>query len=100
MRTFERRLRRCVEGGNLTVADLARWFGRPYATVRCWLHDGWEPAGGPITMRRAADKLQRLEDIVGRHGGALADLPMRQRAKELARRLLALKVGWRGGSKR
>lgn len=85
MKTFQQRLRACVESGNLTVADLGRWFGRPYATVRSWLHDGWEPAGGPVTVRRVETKLQRLEGVVSRYGDALADLPMRHRAQELAK---------------
>ncbi len=85
MRTFQQRLRVCVEGGNLTVADLGRWFDRPYATVRCWLHDGWEPAGGPVTRKRAEARLARLEDTVNRLGVALSELPMRQRADKLAK---------------
>ena len=82
---FQRRLLACVERGNLTVSDLARWFGRPYATVRCWLHDGWQPAGGPVTVRRMGERLGRLETVTRRDGRALRELPMRQRAKELVR---------------
>jgi hypothetical protein len=81
--TFQRRLRACVEGGNLTVADLARWFDRPYPTVRCWLHDGWEPAGGPVTVRRTEERLRQLEAFIKRRGKVLAEMPMHQRAHEL-----------------
>lgn len=83
MSTFQQRLRRCVERGNLTVADLCRWFDRPYATVRCWLVAGREPSGGPVTVRRAREKLVALELAV--RDRSLRDLPMRQRAEQLVR---------------
>ena len=82
---FQSRLQRCVERGNLTVADLARWFGRPYATVRCWLVDGWQPAGGPVTIKRMQHRLKLLEATVAQWGRDLRDLPMGQRAKQLVR---------------
>jgi hypothetical protein len=31
--------------GNLTVADLARWLGRPDPTVRGWVQRGLKPMG-------------------------------------------------------
>ena len=80
---FQQRLRRCVERGNLTVSDLARWFDRPYATVRCWFVVGREPAGGPVTARRAYERLAALEQVV--RDQSLRDLPMRQRAERLVR---------------
>lgn len=83
MRTFQQRLRRCVEHGNLTVSDLARWFGRPYATVRDWLVNGREPIGGPVTVRNAWDRLGTLETEVRRHGRELRTLSMRERAMQL-----------------
>lgn len=36
MKSFEQRLNDLMRCGNLRVADLARWFGRPHATVRGW----------------------------------------------------------------
>ena len=81
--TFQQRLARCVERGNLTVADLERWFGRPYATVRSWLVDGWEPGDGPVTRRAALVSLERLERVVSRNAGELQALPMRRRAERL-----------------
>ena len=33
---FRRRLERVLHDGNLTVADLARWFERPYSVVWYW----------------------------------------------------------------
>jgi hypothetical protein len=82
--TFQRRRAACVETGNLTVADLSRWFGRPYATVRTWLYDGFEPSGGPRTRHRMGVRLNRLEAAVRRHGDELNDLPMGRRAERLA----------------
>ena len=79
--TFQQRLQRCRERGNLTVADLARWFDRPYATVRSWLTEGWEPGDGPVTRRRMEDRLVRLEGVV--RAPELRALPMRERAKRL-----------------
>ncbi len=84
MRTFQQRLARCVERGNLTVADLSRWFGRPYQTVRSWLTDGWEPGDGPVTRRYIGVRLARLETVVRRNAIELQKLPMRQRAERLA----------------
>lgn len=84
MRTFQERLRRCAERGNLTVSDLARWFGRPYATVRDWLVNGREPIGGPVTVRTAWDRLDTLETEVRRNGRELRGLSMRDRAMQLA----------------
>lgn len=81
--TFQHRLARCVERGNLTVADLGRWFGRPYATVRSWLLEGWEPGDGPRTRERMLDRLRRLEIAVQAHGHRLRDMPMRDRAEAL-----------------
>jgi len=36
----QKRLLRIMKRGNLTVADLARWFDRPHATVRGWVEGG------------------------------------------------------------
>jgi hypothetical protein len=79
--TFQQRLQRCRERGNLTVADMARWFGRPYATVRSWLNEGWEPGDGPVTRRRMEDRLGRLEGAV--RSADLRQMPMRARAEKL-----------------
>jgi hypothetical protein len=83
MKTFQQRLSRCVERGNLTVADLGRWFGRPYPTVRSWLVQGWEPGDGPLTRERMQARLQELETMLRDHGHRLRDLPMRERAQRM-----------------
>lgn len=43
MVSFQGRLKKCMRNGNLRVADLARWFDRPYTTVREWVLHGREP---------------------------------------------------------
>jgi hypothetical protein len=35
-----KRLRWIMARGNLSVADLSRWFGYPHATVRGWVEGG------------------------------------------------------------
>src|SRR5262249_3210791 len=79
--TFQERLQRCCDRGDLTVADLARWFDRPARTVRSWLTQGWEPGGGPVPRRRMEDRLSRLETVV--RSTELRKLSMRERAERL-----------------
>jgi len=81
--TFRKRLQRCIDRGNLTTADLCRWFDRPYATCRSWLTQGWEPAGGPVTQQRMWRRLEKLETAVRANGRELRDLPMGKRAERL-----------------
>lgn len=83
MATFQQRLARCVERGNLTVADLRRWFDRPYATVRSWLTEGWEPGDGPVTQARMEERLARLETVLRGRSRELRMLSMRERAERL-----------------
>jgi hypothetical protein len=42
---FAERLRRAMDGGSLTRADLSRWFDRPYTTIYRWLQDDRDPWG-------------------------------------------------------
>lgn len=37
MASFQNRLAWCMERGDLTISDLARWFDRPRATVNTWV---------------------------------------------------------------
>ncbi len=37
---FSERLQRVLRDGNMTVADLARWFARPHPTVANWVKGG------------------------------------------------------------
>ena len=59
--TFQARLRRVLRDGNLTVADLARWFGRKDATVRAWVNSGYGPRGGYRDQVYIQDRLNELE---------------------------------------
>lgn len=64
--TFQGRLKAAMRGGNLTVADLARWFDVPYPTIRGWVQDGHEPAGGPLDCAFAKARLDKLERAIRR----------------------------------
>ena len=68
-KTFQQRLLSVLQGGNLTVADLARWFERPDPTVRGWVMRGGTPSGGPLDVEQVMKKLARLELLIeqGRH---------------------------------
>lgn len=56
MKDVATRLLQCQRQGQLTTADLARWFGRPYHTVRGWLEHGYQPRGP-----QGIEVLRRLE---------------------------------------
>lgn len=60
------RLQRVLRDGNLTVADLARWFDRPYPTVDGWVKKGLMPRGGPQDSKQVLIKLGRLETLIKR----------------------------------
>lgn len=64
--TFQQRLKKVMAGGNLRVADLARWFERPHSTVTSWVNDGWEPGGGPHDRDTVMSQLHDLEVLVRR----------------------------------
>lgn len=66
---FQRRLQAVLRGGNLRVADLARWFDRPHATVRGWVELGVEPGGGPIDIEHAFALLGLLEALIQKKVG-------------------------------
>jgi hypothetical protein len=59
MPSFAERLQTCIERGDLTMSDAARWFDRPFATVRLWVELDRTPVG-PAGRIAEAD-LQRLE---------------------------------------
>lgn len=83
--TFQDRLKAAQQGGNLTVADLARWFARPDPTVRCWVTRGVVPAGGPLDREEVERLLVALERrIEAKRGFPLVGTP-RQKIAALAR---------------
>ena len=83
MATFAQRLQQAQKGGNLTVADLARWFDRPYPTMRCWIN-GAEPGGGPIDRKEVMASLGFLETrIKERRGLPLERMPPKERVRRI-----------------
>ena len=82
--TFQKRLRKVLVAGNLTVADLARWFDRPDPTVRGWVENGGQPGGGPLDIKQAHDLLATLEKLIrGGKNLPLPRLPPSERLKRL-----------------
>ena len=82
--SFKARLLACQRGGNLTVADLARWFDRPYQTVRSWVEQGTEPGGGPIDREHATQLLGLLETLIEKKKGfPIPRLSQKERASHL-----------------
>lgn len=64
MKTFQERLRWCMDKGNLRLVDVARWFDRRHSTVRGWVADGCEPAGTPTDVRNLFERLVGLENKI------------------------------------
>ena len=60
--TFQDRLKRVMEVGNLRVADLAKLFGRRHSTVRGWVVDGREPAGTAADIWELFARLLQIEE--------------------------------------
>jgi hypothetical protein len=89
--TIQRRLQTCMKRGNLRVADLARWFGRPHPTVRGWTLLGIRPGGGPHDIERVHKLLEAMEFLIKRRKGF--PLPqMTPRERKLY--ILGLKKGY------
>lgn len=49
--TFQKRLKKVMKRRNMRVADVARWFDRPYTTVREWVLFGRDPLDTRIERR-------------------------------------------------
>ncbi len=64
MSPFQKRLRRVMRDGDLTISDLRNWFERPYHTVRSWIAYGRTPHGP--SGRQALHDLQNLEELINR----------------------------------
>lgn len=62
--SFQTRLQKVMERGNLRVADVARWFGRRHSTIRGWVVDGREPAGTATDVRGLFWELNKLEEVI------------------------------------
>lgn len=61
--SIQPRLMHALKAGNLTVADLARWFDRPDPTVREWLK-GRQPTGAPLDVEHVYELLSLLETLI------------------------------------
>ena len=55
MSSFSKRLVICLRKGQMTKADLRRWFDRSYSTIETWVDDARSPKGP-----RAAEAERRL----------------------------------------
>lgn len=65
-KTFQKRLLACQRNGNLTVADLCRWFQRSYQTVRYWVEHDARPYGAALDQEKVEKRLALLEREIGR----------------------------------
>ena len=95
--SWQKRLTNAQRAGNLTVADLARWFDRPHATVRSWVCDGVEPGGGPLDVEHARALLGLLETLIAKRKGFSLDPAQprkvqRARLADLRRAMLPVQV--------
>lgn len=70
------RLRAVMEAGELTPADLSRWFGRGYQTVYCWVYHDREPQAG--WRNDVYRRLEALEQSVRRSKGSLIPYDVKQ----------------------
>ncbi len=59
--TFQKRLKAAMKRRNMRVADVARWFDRPYTTVREWVLNGRIPDGTERDRRIVERRLEALE---------------------------------------
>lgn len=66
---FNERLRVVQKKGNLRVADLARWFEKPHATVSEWVKNGRQPTAAPGDLEFINNSLGRLEDLIAQKRG-------------------------------
>lgn len=63
MSTFQKRLQKVMRRRNMRVADVARWFDRPYTTVREWVLYGRIPYGdgSAVDWKRIERRLVAME---------------------------------------
>ena len=69
--TFQERLGRLLEQGNLTIADLARWLDRPHPTVSGWVR-GTSRIGrelAPLDAAWVEAQVARMERILRKRQG-------------------------------
>lgn len=64
MKKTKDRLAAVMRDGNLRVSDLARWFGRPHATVRLWSTGNSDIGGTIMDKAFILERLDQLERMV------------------------------------
>jgi hypothetical protein len=66
---FGHRLRVVLKKGNLRVADLARWFEKPHATVSEWVRNNRQPTGAPGDLEFIFELLEAIEKLIEQKRG-------------------------------
>ena len=61
---FSHRLQTVMRDGNLTGADLARWFDRPDPTVRGWISGDHDLGGAQLDVAFVEAQLVKLEKLL------------------------------------
>jgi hypothetical protein len=64
MKNFCARLNEVAPKGDFTVADLSRWFDRPYHTVWFWVNKSREPRGSKLQRKLVYGRLDLLERAI------------------------------------
>lgn len=67
--TFKHRLQAIMRDGNLTGADLARWFNRPDPTVRGWISGAHDLGGAQLDVAYIEAQLDKLEIFLKKKRG-------------------------------
>lgn len=63
------RLQAIMRKGNLTGADLSRWFERPDPTVRGWISGEHDLGGAPMDAEHVENQLGELERLLKKKQG-------------------------------
>jgi len=66
---FAQRLQSIMRDGNLTGADLARWFDRPDPTVRGWISGAHDLGGAQLDVAYIEAQLGKLEKLLKNKSG-------------------------------
>lgn len=65
---ISKRLNKVMLEGNLNIIDLARWFNRPFATVRGWVR-GREMRASPQDGGLVIERLKLIERRIRKRAG-------------------------------
>lgn len=94
MKKTKDRLAAVMRDGNLRVSDLARWFGRPHATVRLWCTGNSDVGGTIMDKAFVLERLHLLERIVRkRHPLIPPGLKPKERIVELEKAMTRVNAG-------